>query len=147
MPVVQPQDVEKLIEALAPYGRVLILTHNNPDPDAIAAAAGLHFLIGRLARIPASICYAGFLTREENKEMVSRLRLPIQNVERMDLRRFRAAVLVDTQPGAGNNALSEGMAPVGVVDHHNLRRATLACPFRFVDAKAGATSTIVFEML
>lgn len=140
-------DAGKLAELLSPYKRILVLTHNNPDPDALASAAGVRALVYSLAGRPATIGYAGFLTRAENREMASRLKLHVQDVARMDLRRFRAVVLVDTQPTSGNNPLSDKQTPVVVIDHHNLRRATLSCPFALVDKTAGATSTIVYEML
>lgn len=147
MPTVQPEDAGRLAEILGPYRRVLVLTHNNPDPDAIASAAGLSALIAEVAGIPATIGYAGFLTRAQNKEMVARLKLPLRNVADMDLRRFRAVALVDTQPTAGNNALSAKQVPVAVIDHHPVRRASLASGFALVDREVGATSTIVYEML
>ena len=147
MPIAQPGDTEKLKRILAPYRRVLILTHNNPDPDALAAAAGLRLLVGRLSGIPVSMGYAGFLTRAQNKEMVDRLKISIRHIAHIDLRRFRAVILVDTQPAAGNNVLSSKQTPVAVVDHHSLRRASLKCPFAVLDRKVGATSTLVYEML
>ena len=147
MPMMRVDDAEKLAQALSPYKRILVLTHNNPDPDALASAAGVRALVQSVAGRPATIGYAGYLTRAENREMVLRLRLHVRDVARMDLRRFRAVVLVDTQPTAGNNPLNGKQAPVAVIDHHNLRRASLSCPFALVDRTAGATSTIVYEML
>ncbi|MHC4712226.1 MAG: DHH family phosphoesterase [Planctomycetota bacterium] len=143
----RPEDTAKLAEVLAPYKRILILTHNNPDPDALAAAAGMRALVQHLAKRPSTIGYAGYLTRAGNREMVLRLKLHVQDVARMDLRRFRAVILVDTQPSAGNNALGDKQTAVAVIDHHNLRRASLTCPFAAVDRNVGATSTIVYEML
>ncbi len=124
-----------------------MLTHDNPDPDAIAAAAAMRLLINKVVGIPAAIVYSGFLTRPENRQMVSLLHLRVHNIADVDLRRFRAYVLVDTQPSAGNNRLPAGQTPTGVVDHHRLRRASLACPFRIVDKECGATSTLAYELL
>jgi nanoRNase/pAp phosphatase (c-di-AMP/oligoRNAs hydrolase) len=141
------QDVARLKEVLEPYSRVLVLTHNNPDPDALAAAAGIRLLVARIAHKPATICYAGFLSRAENREMVRDLRLPVHDIEHVDLRRFRAVILVDTQPGAGNNALAARHTVAGAIDHHPRRAALRDVPFCVVDSEAGATSTLVYELL
>lgn len=147
METVQPRDVERFTETLASYHRILVLTHSNPDPDALASAAGLRLLIRKKRKTPTVIGYSGFLTRAENREMMTLLRLHARPIEHMDLRRFRAIVLVDTQPGAGNNVLSARQKPAAVIDHHALRRAAAECPFHLVEKTCGATSTLVYEML
>jgi len=140
-------DVARLMKVLAGHSRVLILTHGNPDPDALASAAALKLLVSQKAGIPCAIGYSGSLTRPENRQMVKRLGLRVRNVTHIDLRRFRAVVLVDTQPGAGNNYLSDKQHPIAAIDHHRLTRATAGCQFHKVDPECGATSTIVYEML
>jgi nanoRNase/pAp phosphatase (c-di-AMP/oligoRNAs hydrolase) len=55
--------------------------------------------------------------------------------------------LVDTQPGAGNNALPEHCDLVIVLDHHPLREATARAAFCDVRADVGATSTMLTEYL
>lgn len=138
---------QALADVLAPYRKVLILTHNNPDPDAIASAAGMKALVAAVSGVSSTAAFAGFLTRAENKEMVARLHMPIQNVDEINVKSFRAVILVDTQPASGNNSLAKGQTAVAVIDHHSLRKATLACPYAIVDRKVGATSTLVYEML
>ena len=147
MALVKTSQAGKLKGALASYSRVLIMTHNNPDPDALGAAAGMRALVQKLAGLPSTIAYGGFLTRAENKEMVERLKLHVQHVDDIDMRRYRGAILVDTQPSAGNNSLTSGQNVLAVVDHHALRRASRAVPFALIDRKVGATSTLVFELL
>jgi len=139
--------IGRLRKAVEPYSRVLILTHNNPDPDALASAVGLRQLIAERIGKPVVVGYAGFLSRAENKEMVRRLRLRVRNISHMDLRRFRAVILVDTQPGTGNSPLSARHRVVGVVDHHPLRDTSRGSVFGAIDPDAGATSTIVYELL
>ncbi len=146
MAVATSADVAKLKEVIEPFSRVLILTHSNPDPDALAAAAALRLIINRAGK-SAFMCYAGFLSRAENREMVRRLRLPVHAIEHVDLRRFRAVILVDTQPASGNNPVAANGRIVGVVDHHPLRATSRGVPFSFVDPEPGATSTIAYELL
>lgn len=147
MPLVKTGDAGKLKGILASYSRVLIMTHKNPDPDALGAAAGMRLLVQKVAGLPSTIGYGGFLTRAENKQMVERLNLHVEHMDDMDMRRYRGVILVDTQPAAGNNPLTEGQTVLAVVDHHAVRAATRSCPFALVDRKVGATSTLVFELL
>jgi nanoRNase/pAp phosphatase (c-di-AMP/oligoRNAs hydrolase) len=55
--------------------------------------------------------------------------------------------MVDTQPGAGNNALPDGSEVTIVIDHHTWREPTAAAAFVDVRPEAGATSTILTEYL
>ncbi len=147
MPLAKTSDVDKLKNIVDSYSRLLILTHNNPDPDALGAAAGMRLLMKKFAGVPSTIGYAGFLTRAENKEMVKHLKLSVKHIDEIDIRRHRGVIMVDTQPQAGNNVLSKGANVLGVIDHHPLRRSTRSCPFALVDGTVGATSTLVFELL
>jgi nanoRNase/pAp phosphatase (c-di-AMP/oligoRNAs hydrolase) len=54
---------------------------------------------------------------------------------------------VDTQPGAGNNALPPVLVPLIVIDHHPWREATAMAGFCDVRANIGSTSTILTEYL
>jgi hypothetical protein len=48
----------------------LVLTHDNPDPDAIASAAGLGFLIERISGIPVTVAFGGIIGRAENRSLM-----------------------------------------------------------------------------
>jgi nanoRNase/pAp phosphatase (c-di-AMP/oligoRNAs hydrolase) len=65
-----------------------------------------------------------------------------------DLERYSALVLVDTQPGAGNNRLPESYVPHVVIDHHQPVRAALsAVPYADVRPEMGATVSLVYQHL
>lgn len=124
--------------------RVAVVTHNNPDPDCIAAAFGLCLLLKRHFRVDATIFYGGLVARAENRSMVDILKIPMRKIGELDLRAYRTLALVDTQPGAGNNE-SPVKAPLSIViDHHKpVRKKTLSVPFHDVRTDYGSTSTIV----
>ena len=46
---------------LGGFERALVLTHDNPDPDAIASAAGLGFLVERISGIPVTVAFGGII--------------------------------------------------------------------------------------
>jgi nanoRNase/pAp phosphatase (c-di-AMP/oligoRNAs hydrolase) len=64
-----------------------------------------------------------------------------------DLRQSVPIALVDTQPGAGNNALPPKSTAAIVIDHHPWLEATAAADFADIRSDLGATSTILTEYL
>ncbi|MFA6450573.1 MAG: DHH family phosphoesterase [bacterium] len=128
--------------------RVAILTHNNPDPDAIAAAMGFSFLLKRHFKVDSTIYYGGIIGRVENRLMVQHLKIPLKNIRDFDHRVHRTVALVDTQPSAGNNALLPNIIPDIIIDHHiPIRKKTRQSPFYDIRPDFGSSSTIVFGYL
>jgi nanoRNase/pAp phosphatase (c-di-AMP/oligoRNAs hydrolase) len=126
---------------------ILILPHNDPDPDAVASAVALRYLLAVRLQIEATIAYEGFIGRAENKALVNYLGQPLQSLTSMDLASTSLVAIVDTQPGAGNNTIPAGAQPVIVIDHHPWREATALAKFADVRTEVGATSTILTEYL
>jgi nanoRNase/pAp phosphatase (c-di-AMP/oligoRNAs hydrolase) len=127
-------------------GRWLVLTHDNPDPDALASAVGMTKVLRGMGR-RATAAYGGMIGRAENREMVRALKLRISHVKTLQLARFRHFVLVDTQPGTGNNQLPHGIVPEVVLDHHPKRATSRGVPLLDIRPLYGATATIVAEHL
>jgi nanoRNase/pAp phosphatase (c-di-AMP/oligoRNAs hydrolase) len=110
--------LNSLLDALRGARSILILPHNDPDPDAIAGAVALRHLIQCLLDIQSEIAYKGLIGRAENKALVHELGNPLHALWPSDLEQEAAIVLIDTQPGAGNNALPPGRRATVVLDHH-----------------------------
>jgi nanoRNase/pAp phosphatase (c-di-AMP/oligoRNAs hydrolase) len=127
-------------------GRWLVLTHDHPDPDALASAMGLTKVLRGLGR-RATAAYGGIIGRAENREMVRVLKLKISHVKNVQLNRFRHFALVDTQPGTGNNQLPGEVVPEIVLDHHPRRPQSRSVPFLDLRPEYGATATMVAEHL
>ena len=128
-------------------GSLLILPHDNPDPDSLASAAGLRFLIRRkLGRTPI-IGLSGIIGRAENHALVSTLAIPLVPAKKI-FPGFRGSViLVDTQPNRRNNVLPTEIIPVAVIDHHPDWGQSQTVPFVDLREQYGATSTIVASYL
>jgi nanoRNase/pAp phosphatase (c-di-AMP/oligoRNAs hydrolase) len=144
--------LDVLLAAVAGAEQVLILPHNDPDPDAIAAALALRHLLAELGPIGSRIAYQGIVGRAENKALVRYLGRPLRRLTSGELRQARTVALVDTQPGTGNNPLPVDPAPaeqktVIVFDHHPRREATAGATFVDLRSDVGATSTILVEYL
>ena len=97
--------LELLREAVADTGSILILPHNNPDPDAIASALALQFVLREKLGVNSSLAYQGIIGRAENRSLVRYLEHPFQHITSLDWSALVPVALVDTQPGAGNVSL------------------------------------------
>ena len=123
--------------------RALIVTHNDPDPDAIGSAVGLAELLRRRLAIEATLAYRGIVGRAENKAMVQELAISLLPFCGLNCANFDLIALVDSQPGAGNQPLGTSCKPSIVVDHHPLRADTLAVPFWDVRPQYSSVSAMV----
>lgn len=141
---------EKFDELLAlplDQGRLLVLTHDNPDPDSIASAAAMRHLLSHTRGIDAAVAYSGIIGRAENRAMVEQLDLSIQRLEDLDLWEFEHIALVDAQPGTGNSAIAGDHDIDIVIDHHPLREGTRRAKFYDVRADVGASATMMTQYL
>ena len=139
--------LEQLFKTLDGAQSLLILTHNDPDPDAIASAVALRHLLAQRGITKSHIAYEGIVGRAENKALVRYLGHPLRRLAPLELRRATPIALIDTQPGAGNNALPPRAEVAVVIDHHPWREATAMAAFADVRSDVGATSTILTEYL
>lgn len=139
--------LDQLFEAVGDASSVLILPHNDPDPDAIASALALRHLLAQRLGVEGHIVYKGIIGRAENKALVRYLGRPLRRLTDSDLRQSVPIALVDTQPGAGNNALPPKSTAAIVIDHHPRLEATATAGFADVRSDVGATSTMLTEYL
>ncbi len=127
-------------------GRLAVVTHDNPDPDALASAVALS-TIARAAGCEPEVCYYGEITHQENRALVNLLEYELTNLDPGDdLDRFDGFALVDhSRPGV-NDQLPPDLAVDVVIDHHPPRSPVEA---RFVDLRSevGATSTMLVDYL
>ena len=127
--------------------RWLVLTHDNPDPDALASALILGRVIRTAFKHQVTLAYGGIVGRAENREMFRVLRLPFVHIRGLSWKSFQGYALVDTQPRSGNNQLPPRAVPDVVIDHHPVRQSTQNGPFFDIRPEYGATATIVAEYM
>ncbi len=126
--------------------RLLILTHDNPDPDSVSSALCLRYILQKLYGVQSRVGYGGIVGRAENQAMIKVLRLPVHPVSEKVVRRYKKIALIDTQPRFGNNSFPSRMKPSIVIDHHPLSTKTTG---HFIDVRNGfgATATILTQYL
>lgn len=137
----------RLLQREGRGGRWLVLTHDNPDPDALASAQILARILRTAFKQKVTAAYGGIVGRAENREMVRTLKLPFSHVRHLNLKKYQHFALVDTQPRSGNNQLPSRVVPAIVIDHHPVRPNTQSSPFYDIRPRYGATATILAEYL
>ncbi len=134
---------ERFLTTLAPFRRVVLVSHINPDPDALASMLGLQALLqARQPNKPVILTVDGMIARAENRAMVELLDIPLVPVEQVVLGPDDALVMVDSQPGTGRHA-AKVVRPVAVLDHHETGGTLEGVAYRDIRANLGATSTMV----
>jgi len=150
MPDSQPdRNLLEHLRTAAGSGPMLILTHDNPDPDALASGKALATLLKSAWNIPSRLLYSGLVLRAENRAMLDLLTPEWEPGDiPADLDRYKSVALVDTQPGAGNNRLPAGFVPQIVIDHHlPVREIPGMVPYIDVQPEIGATVTLLDQYL
>jgi len=125
---------------------LLILTHDYPDPDALASAYALQYISENFFDIQSKIVYDGIIGRMENREMVRILKLPVRKLRKTDLKKYSHVALVDTQPDFQNNPFPKNKRARIVLDQH----PSVVKPnsdLSIIDTECGATSVVLTAAL
>ncbi|MEO6594943.1 MAG: DHH family phosphoesterase [Planctomycetota bacterium] len=138
--------MEALRRVLTGRQRLLVLTHNNPDPDSLGGAVGLQEFARLVVGVPSKLAITGKILRAENQAMVRELGIQMDRLDTVKLTDFDCVALVDTQPGFGHTFVPLGVTVDIVIDHHVCAETSPRLrdvPFVDVRPDVGATSTMV----
>lgn len=135
---------EKLLDLLPDSGNVLLCSHDNPDPDALASCMALQQLISQKKGITPRIAIAGILGRAENRAMSLELEIDLVPIEILEDKHWDAVIMLDAQPRAGNTNLKPELPITAIIDHHP-KRDDVAAKFIDIRPEYGAVSTIIIE--
>ena len=130
--------------------KVLIVCHDNPDPDALASAMAMKHLCESLEK-DVTIIHGGMIEHQQNRAMVRLLNLDVRKLildwEVEDiLKESDLVICVDfSHPGA-NNILPETCVPHIVIDHHTSETRP-AGDVILVRSEFAATSSLVASIL
>ena len=135
--------VEKLLNILSDKKNILIISHDNPDPDTLASAYGLRDIIQKELEAKATIGYTGIVGRAENRALIKHLNIPLRRLDTLDLSEYDATILVDSQRRTAHLDLPGVSEPTVIIDHHPMRPETRRVSFHDVRSQIGATATII----
>lgn len=136
-----------MLEWVNGRGAILIVVHDNPDPDCLASALALSLLFREKISVEPVIAFSGMIGRSENLIMAGILDIHLVPLEIVELSQYGVVCMLDTQPQTGNNSLGPDITVDIVIDHHPLRETSKKS--RWVDVKGnyGVTATILYEYL
>jgi nanoRNase/pAp phosphatase (c-di-AMP/oligoRNAs hydrolase) len=137
---------DRFLELLAGQ-RVIIVTHDNPDPDAIASGWALLVLLRKVLDQPARLVGRGAIVRAENLHLMRVLSPPLELVDELP-EDEAAIVLVDCVPTANNQPLNGSrVRVVAVLDHHQPDGERFRVAHRDIRPRCAATATIAASYL
>ncbi|MBP7551981.1 MAG: DHH family phosphoesterase [Spirochaetes bacterium] len=143
---VNQEDIKnKFEEILNKYSEFAIIPHYNPDPDALGSSFGLYYLLNKFFNKKALIFFGGIIGRAENNMMINVLDIPIINLKDDDALPNLPIILMDTQPGTGNNPLTANDIPIMTFDHHPIQSYAKNIEYADIRLDYGSTSTIIYE--
>jgi nanoRNase/pAp phosphatase (c-di-AMP/oligoRNAs hydrolase) len=122
--------------------RVLILLHNDPDPDAMASGLALRNVLRRTKQTAIIGALQG-VSRPENQRMVNLLDIHVEQVDPSQLGDFERVAMVDVQPHYFGSLIDR----VDLVIDHHPEQPGYSAVFKDIRADYGSTSTILTEHL
>jgi nanoRNase/pAp phosphatase (c-di-AMP/oligoRNAs hydrolase) len=122
--------------------RILILLHNDPDPDAMASGLALRNVLRR-TKATAIIGAIQGVTRPENLRMANLLDIAVEQITQASLKEFDRIAMVDVQPHYFGGLIDRVDL---VIDHHPEQPGYTAV-FKDIRADYGSTCTILTEHL
>jgi nanoRNase/pAp phosphatase (c-di-AMP/oligoRNAs hydrolase) len=138
---------DRLLKILSEYQQVLVLAHDNPDPDAIASGWAIVTMIREKTMLPARFVAGGAIFRAENRRMVELLEPPLELTDQIEVLPGTAVVLVDASPSAVNHLLGESGQLTAVIDHHQPEGRRPRLRYCDIRSKVVASATIVTQYL
>jgi nanoRNase/pAp phosphatase (c-di-AMP/oligoRNAs hydrolase) len=121
---------------------VLILLHNDPDPDAMASGLALRNVLRRTKQTCIIAALEG-VTRPENIRMVNLLDIQVEGITAAQVADYERVAMVDVQPHYFGGAINHVDL---VIDHHPEQHGYSAV-YKDIRPDYGSTSTILTEHL
>src|SRR5438034_2454954 len=122
--------------------RVLIMLHNDPDPDAMASGLALRNVLRRTKTTAIMGAIQG-VTRPENLRMVNLLDIHVETITHETLKEYDRVAMVDVQPHYFGGLIDR----VDLVIDHHPEQPGYAAVFKDIRPDYGSTSTILTEHL
>jgi nanoRNase/pAp phosphatase (c-di-AMP/oligoRNAs hydrolase) len=138
----------RLLKILAGKKNILVTTHQHPDPDALASAHAMVFLLSaRLKDVSISMSIKGQIGGGLNDAFTKHSNLKIAPWDEAGLLagKYDAIILLDVQPMFAYSPLPPSVNATAVIDHHRTRGRNPRCPFCDIRTDVGATASIIFS--
>lgn len=136
----------RLIKQLAGKNRILVTTHQHPDPDALASAHAMSVLLrAKLPGTKVDTAIKGKIAGGINEAFAKHCGVQLVAWDDAKLPNYDAILLLDCQPGFSYNPVPAGVPIKCCIDHHRSKGRKPQLPFTDIRTDVGATSSIVFS--
>ncbi len=139
------QELKKLVSSVGD-GKLAIVVHDNPDPDAISSAMGLKEIAGSVG-VKAEILYKGKIGHHENKAFVNLLDIELDRSKDFNASDYKKIALIECSSPGVNNLLPPGIQVSIVIDHHQANADEVKAEYVDIRPNIGATATIMTKYL
>jgi nanoRNase/pAp phosphatase (c-di-AMP/oligoRNAs hydrolase) len=102
-------------------------------------------LLDKLFNVKTYIYYSGIIGRAENKKMIEVFEIPVNSLKVNESLPNLPVILLDTQPGTGNNPLKSIKKLRIIIDHHPVNQHSLNIPYADIRIDFGSSSSIVYD--
>ncbi len=134
--------VQQYQRFFADADHIVIVLHNDPDPDAMASGLALRNVLRRTKQTAVIAALQG-VTRPENQRMMNLLDIQVEILTPEQVVSFDRIAMVDVQPHAFRGLIDRVDL---VIDHHPEQPGYTAV-YKDIRADYGSTSTILTEHL
>jgi nanoRNase/pAp phosphatase (c-di-AMP/oligoRNAs hydrolase) len=134
--------VQQYQRFFADADRVVIVLHNDPDPDAMASGLALRNVLRRTKQTAVLAALQG-VTRPENQRMMNLLDIQVEILTPEQVVNFDRIAMVDVQPHAFRGVIDR----VDLVIDHHPEQPGYTSVYKDIRADYGSTSTILTEHL
>lgn len=131
---------KQLLELLKNEKHVFIQTHDFPDPDAVASAFGLQYILKQL-NIKSKIVFEGLLQTNPIERMIGELGIKLTHSKKINMKASDKVIIVDGCKG-NNNVTDQRGDVIAVIDHHQVLQPDNV-PFIDIRSDYGACSTMI----
>ncbi len=130
-------------------GKLAIVVHDNPDPDAMSGAVALKAIAASVGT-ESEILYRGEIGHQENKAFVNLLHIGMDKIDEEkahSLSEFKKIALIDCSIPEENNLVPKNVVVDIVIDHHPVKMEDVHAEYVDIRPNTGATATIMTKYL
>lgn len=133
------QSFDKMFSEMKPKKHVAIFTHRMPDPDSMASAHAIKWILKKKYSVEARIFHEGVVSHQQNKTMANILEISLEPVTEFNPEKFERVIIVDAT--TENTPLEQADV---VIDHHRVNENNAEI---IMIEPVGAAATLVYELI
>lgn len=138
--------VRELVDVLGAAESMVIVCHDNPDPDCLASAVALRTIAEECDLHGSNIVHGGTISHQQTRALVNVLGVDLESAASFDPERHDVVAFVDHVGGGAYTDVTTNASVDIVIDYHPFADAT-AATFTDVREGYGSTSSILVEYL